>query len=226
MSSTPPVRSVKDQIADRLRGELLSGQHAPGTPLREERLAHRFRVSRGPIRQVLQQLQDEGLLIARRNCGMTVAPPLPDAVRGLLLPMRVQIETFALRSCFSGDLQPLLREWKRLLGPLRLACEEGDRAAVFEGDMDFHRELLVRAGLQDLQPLWTQIINKTTIFYEHDTLAEEDLPVIHEVHVALLRALEGGDEEAAVTALTQHILNGEFNQEIHRRWHRDKCQPR
>jgi DNA-binding GntR family transcriptional regulator len=174
----------------------------------------------------LQQLQDEGLLLAKRNCGVTVAPPLPDAVRGLLLPMRVQIESFALRSCFSGDLEPLLQEWRRLLGPLRLACEEGDRAAVFEGDMDFHRELLVRAGLADLLPLWTQIINKTTIFYEQDKLAEEDLPVVHEAHVALLRISGEGDEEAAVTALTQHILNGEFNQEIHRRWLQDKRRPR
>jgi DNA-binding GntR family transcriptional regulator len=219
---TTPVKSVRDQIANRLRSELLSGQHPPGTPLREECLAERFGVSRMPIRHVLQQLADEGLLLAKRNCGVTVAPPPPDAVRGLLMPIRVQIETFALRACFAGSLEPLLREWQRLIGPFKLACAEADRPAVFERDMDFHRALLVEANLADLLPLWTQIINKTTAFYEHDDLPAEDLPIIYEVHVALLDTIRASDVDIAVTALTQHILNGEFNQEIHRRWQQAK----
>ena len=174
MPATTPVKSVRDQIIERLRGELVSGRHAPGTPMREEGLAERFGVSRMPIRHVLQQLVDEGLLLAKRNCGVTVAPPPADAVRGLLIPVRVQIETFALRACFSRSPDPLLREWQRLLGPFRLACEEADRPAVFERDMDFHRALLAQADLADLLPLWTQVITKTTAFYEHDRLPKDD----------------------------------------------------
>ena len=223
MAATTPLKSVRDQIVSRLRGELQSGHYPPGTPLREQPLAERFGVSRMPIRHVLQQLIDEGLLVAKTNCGATVAPPPPDAVRGLLMPMRVQIETYALRVCFAGATGPLLLDWQRLLGPFRLACEEGDRTAIFERDMDFHRALLLRADLGDLLPLWTQIINKTTAFYEHDRLAREDLPVVHEVHVALLDAFRAGDVEAAVAALSEHILNGEFNRRIHRRWHEAKA---
>ena len=223
MPPATPVRSVRDQIVNRLRGELLSGQHAPGTPLREEGLAERFEVSRMPIRHVLQQLVDEGLLLAKRNCGVSVAPPAPDAVRGLLMPIRVQIETFALRACFADSPAPLVQDWQRLLGPFRLACEEGDRPAVFERDMDLHRALLVRAGLADLLPLWTQVVNKTTAFYGHHRLADEELPVVHAAHAALLDTFRGGDVETAVTALTQHITNGEFNRAVHRRWHQAKA---
>jgi len=194
--------------------------------MREESLAERFGVSRMPIRNALQQLVHEGLLVAKRNCGVTVAPPPPGTVRGLLMPIRVQVETFALRACYAGSLEPLLREWQSLLGVFRLACEDGDRPAIFERDMDFHRALLVQADLANLLPIWTQIINKTTAFYEHDKLADEDLPVVHEVHVALLDTFRAGDVEAAVTALTQHILNGEFNREVHRRWHQAKSRRR
>ena len=218
MPATTPVRSVRDQIVNCLRGELLSGQHAPGTPLREEGLAERFGVSRMPIRNVLQQLVHEGLLVAKRNCGVTVAPPPPDTVRGLLMPIRVQIEVFALRACFANSPERLGQEWQRLLAPIRLACETADRPAVFAADMDFHRALLVQANLGDLLPLWTQIINKTTAFYEHDQIAEDDLPVVHAVHAALLDVFRAGEVEPAVSALTEHILNGEFNRRVHRQW--------
>ncbi len=219
MPITQPVLSIADQIATRLRAELMAGSFKPGDALREEQVAERFGVSRHPVRKVFQQLALEGLLVARRNCGVTVAPPPNDAVRGLLLPMRVQIETYALQSCFDRLTRPALEEWRGQLGPFRLACEEGDRAAVFERDMDFHRNLLLEADLGDLLPLWTQIINKTTAFYEHDRLGKGDLPIVYEVHVALLDVFERRDVDAAVVALSEHILNGEFNQRIHRRWH-------
>ena len=44
-----PVVSVAEQIAVRLRGELLSGHYRPGEPLREEQVAQRFGVSRHPV---------------------------------------------------------------------------------------------------------------------------------------------------------------------------------
>ena len=62
-------RSIGEQITSRLRGELMGGRYAPGTPLREEVLAHRFGVSRMPIRNALQQLVHEGLLVAKRRRG-------------------------------------------------------------------------------------------------------------------------------------------------------------
>ncbi|MFO0878164.1 MAG: GntR family transcriptional regulator [Gemmataceae bacterium] len=218
MSHVRPVQTVADQIATRLRAELHAGRFKPGEPLREEQVAERFGVSRHPVRKVFQQLALEGLLLARRNCGVTVASPPNAAVCELLMPMRVQIETYALRTCFDRLTRPVLQEWREALLPLRLACEAGDNAALFERDMDFHRSLLLRAGLDDLLPIWTLIINKTTSFYEHDLLSKEMLPAVHEVHTALLDVFAQGDVDAAAAALSDHILNGEFNKRVHRRW--------
>lgn len=220
------VKNIREQVAGQLRGELLCGLYRAGDPLREELLAERFGVSRMPIRQVLQQLVHEGLLVAKRNCGVTVAAPPPDAVRELLIPMRIMIETYALRVCIGTLNEEDFRQWELVLGRLRLACEGGDYAASVERDFDFHRWLLQRAGLQDLLSLWTMVITKTHSFYEHHKIKVEDLPIIYLVHVALMDLFRAGDVETAVEALRQHILNTEFNQRIHRRWRERKVRRR
>lgn len=222
MISLPPVWSVAEQMATQLRGEVLSGGFRIDEPLREVSLARRFGVSRATVRKVLQELVQEGLLVAKRNCGVTVAPPPSDTVRELLIPMRVTLETYALRACFDELSADDFRVWSRLLGQLRLACEEGDHSAVLERDFDFHHALLLRAGQSDLVPLWKQLLTRTMSFYEHARLSVEELPSVHAVHVALLDVFRSGDKEAAVEALAEHIRNGEFNAKARGRWRKNK----
>src|SRR5438128_11150342 len=90
------IRTVREQITDRLRDDILSGRLAEGERLHEAKLAERFGVSRGPIREVLAQLTHEGLLEAKPNCGVKVAPSDCDSVRDLIVPIRRVIDTSAL----------------------------------------------------------------------------------------------------------------------------------
>lgn len=214
------LEGVTEQIASRLRGEIMSGQLAAGEPLREERLAERFGVSRMPIRDVLRQLVHEGLLVAKLNCGVTVAHPVSEAIHELLMPMRVQIETYALKRCFAELSSDDFQKWDRSLQRLKLACDDGDRAAMQQLDFEFHESLLRLAGLDEVIPIWRQVLHRTESFYQHKSLEARQLPVVHAVHEALLKVFRSGDRRAAVSALTEHILNGEFNQRIHRLWKR------
>src|SRR6516162_8179993 len=60
------------QVAETLRNLILSGRVAPGTQLVESRLASRFGVSRGSIREAIWELIDQGLLINRPYAGAFV----------------------------------------------------------------------------------------------------------------------------------------------------------
>ena len=79
-----PVRSVREQIVDTVRAEVLAGAWRNDEPVREQALAKRFGVSRGPIRDVLQQLSREGVLIYRPNKGVRVNRPPAETERQLL----------------------------------------------------------------------------------------------------------------------------------------------
>ena len=72
MIQSDVYRTIREQIADRIRADVLSGRIEPGTSLREVLLAKKYGVSRAPIRDALLQLSQEGLLVAKPNCGVKV----------------------------------------------------------------------------------------------------------------------------------------------------------
>lgn len=220
------LQTIHDQITARLRSELLCGRLEPGQPLREASLADRYGVSRATVRQAFGQLVQEGLLVAKRNCGVRVAPPPEESVRDLLIPMRVMIEVYALRAAMPALASgPPDAEWARSLRRLQEACAEGDLAAVIERDFDFHRCLLVVGGQAELVPLWTTLLTKTHSFYRHQELAADDLPAVHAMHARLLDLFRAGDEPAAVAALSEHIHNGAFNERVRQDWFASKPRP-
>lgn len=59
-------------VADRIRSAILSGEHAPGARLHEQRLCERLGVSRTPVRAALQALAGDGLLDHAPNRGYSV----------------------------------------------------------------------------------------------------------------------------------------------------------
>jgi GntR family transcriptional regulator, rspAB operon transcriptional repressor len=213
------VKSVREQIIERLRGELLSGQLTPGTPLREEGLAERFGVSRMPVRNALQQLVHEGLLVAKRNCGVTVAAPPVAIVNDLLTPLRVQIETYALRLCLPRISAPQFDRLHGILDEMGVACRRKDDAAVIDADFAFHQILLTTAGLDEIVPVWKGVTARMRDYHIRGNRTHSDYGFIPFVHERLLDVFRAGNLETAVQALTSHIENGEFNRQAITDWY-------
>jgi DNA-binding GntR family transcriptional regulator len=69
------VPGLADEIAYRLRTDILEGRLQLGAPLRHEQLATRFGVSRTPIREALHKLQATGLVELVPNRGAVVRTP-------------------------------------------------------------------------------------------------------------------------------------------------------
>ena len=72
MPTETVFRTMREQIVEYIRKDLLAGDLKAGDPLREKELAERFGVSRGPVRDALLQLTQEGLLVARPHRGVVV----------------------------------------------------------------------------------------------------------------------------------------------------------
>ena len=105
-------------LLDRIRGLVLSGELAPGTPLSEVYLAQEFDVSRTPVREVLKQLQNEGLVEIRPKVGTFVREPT----------RREIVELFQLKESLEGLAAGLLAQRGRVaeLDVLERNIEESD----------------------------------------------------------------------------------------------------
>lgn len=222
MSATMISHTIVEQVADSLRAELLAGEHSAGTPLREEELATRFGVSRHPIRKVLQQLTMEGLLTSKANCGVVVADFTTEHIRGLLTPMRQQLELYALRLALP-KLEPSHRaEWERVLTKMRHAADDQNPQEVLRQDTAFHQLILTAAKLDEYVPVWQGIYCRMREYHAQGNSKLDDLRVVAFVHERLLESFFSGDEEQAVADLNSHLENGEFNLKTKQAWKRQQ----
>ena len=65
-------RTLRESVADEIRMKIINGELVPGARIVEQELASEFGISRGPVREALRQLEEEGLVEYARNAGCSV----------------------------------------------------------------------------------------------------------------------------------------------------------
>lgn len=128
-------------IARQLRRAIGDGELAPGQQLNEMELSRSLGVSRGPLREAMQRLTQEGLLLSVRNRGVFVIEVTDDDVRDLYLA-RNAVELAAAARVIAGDPEAGADRLLEKVDEMSAAIERGDTAALTEADVAFH-ELLV-----------------------------------------------------------------------------------
>ena len=196
-----PVRSVREQIADTLRSEVLSGAWSNDAPLREHTLAERFGVSRGPIRDALLQLSQEGVLLYQPNKGVRVNTPPSEDERQLLQSMRREMEAFCLKRCIDELTETDDKQLEGNLTDLSRACELGDLSAIADNDLALHRYLVRRAS-PELEAVWLSITSRLLMDYSRIDRFDE---IVAE-HTAIVQAVRERNLVAAQKALNANII--------------------
>jgi DNA-binding GntR family transcriptional regulator len=207
VNAAPPlVFSLREQIANQLRNDVLSGRLAEGERVSELELVERFGVSRTPIREALQQLTHEGLLEGRPNSGVKVAHRPPDAIRELVVPIRRSVETFALRAFFKDVGEFDFQTWDEILAKLRAACEARDYAKIAEYDIEFHRSIIRRAHQRDLESIWSSLVARVRSHFWQTQCRDYFDPIeIYEEHARIVEIFRKGNIDEAVKALEDNI---------------------
>ena len=71
-------KTLREEVVDFLRLRILRGEIKPGERIVESEVANYFNISRGPVREAVRQLEQEGLLAYQRNKGCLVKVLSPD----------------------------------------------------------------------------------------------------------------------------------------------------
>lgn len=77
---SPRQPILSDEVYQTMHDLIVSGEFPPGSELHDQQLSERFGTSRTPVREALNLLEAERLVVVRPQSGTTVAPISPEAV--------------------------------------------------------------------------------------------------------------------------------------------------
>ena len=133
-TSTPTTKADKNRtltecVNEALRRDIISGAHRPGEKLRIEHLKKYYSIGPTPLREALQRLSADGLVIAIGNRGFTVAPLDAEELRDLNIA-RTALEIQAVRlSIENGDA-----DWEAAVVGAAYRLSKSDALLKTKGD--------------------------------------------------------------------------------------------
>lgn len=157
--------TVSDVAYARIRADILFGHLAPGERLRLDASSRRYGASVSTMRELLNRLASEGLVLAEGQRGFQVAPVSPSEFREVGA-LRLLLETHALTQSFaSGDL-----DWEArvVAAHHKLSVTEGrmiegagaDPVSWKQCDREFHQALISACGSNVLMAAHSSVYDK------------------------------------------------------------------
>ncbi|MBS1798412.1 MAG: GntR family transcriptional regulator [Acidobacteria bacterium] len=148
--------TLSQNIAERLVEAIVSGKLIAGVRLNESELSRQLQVSRAPIREALNQLQEQGLVVHHPRRGMFVVS-LSDSDIFKIQQLRVALESEALLLC-RENLTPANE--RRLVAQLEKMEKAGDSISSLEAvrlDIAFHQTIWSQSDNQYLERILTSL---------------------------------------------------------------------
>ena len=199
-------RSTAAIIADRLRDAITRGAFRPGTQLGEVDLASRLGVSRGPLREAMQRLVQEGLLRGERHRGLFVVELGIDDIRDIYAA-RLAVEQAAARMVLRGEREAAVIALTVAQQAIVTSAAEGDPVRLADADQDFHTTLVRLSGSLRLQRMAQTLLAETRMcLIALQATGPEPQRLVME-HQALLDAVEDGDENGLIALLSEHLAD-------------------
>ncbi len=187
-----------------LRNEIVTLVRKPGDAILERSLAEEYGVSRTPVREVLRQLAEEGLVAVYPNAGTFVARiPAGDLEEAIVIRNALE-EASAKLAAERADEAARMRIDAALQATAQ-AARLGDREAFHVADESFHAEI---SGASGFPGIWrvAQQVKVQLDRYRRLTLPEEGRMLrIVEEHAAIFEAIGRADPTAAASAMTLHL---------------------
>lgn len=209
-SEHPAARQQAEDVGlrtQRMYQQIVSGltEHriAPGTRLREEKLAGLFDVSRTQVRKVLQRLELEGLVERQPRRGVSVVAPDRDETREIFEARRL-IEPWVVARLCSHCSRKSALGLRRILREEQQAHEEGDRRSAVRLSGEFHRALAQAAGNRAVAKTIDELTLRTCLAILANQ-APTGATCRDDEHGRIIEAIERGDTRLATRLMVSHL---------------------
>ncbi|GAA13722.1 GntR family transcriptional regulator [Gordonia alkanivorans] len=199
--STPAI------IARKLHNAIANGDFPPGSQLTESGLAADLGVSRGPLREAMQRLTAEGLLVSHRNRGLFVVSMERDDIRDMYVA-RTAVERAAVQQVIARGESEAVAALDEAVEAMRAFVDEPNGAGMAEADMGFHQTLVELTESQRLSRLHETILVETRMCLRAMRGTYSSGKERIDEHQALVDAIAAGDSAKADALMIEHMADG------------------
>lgn len=197
-----PRTTLSDTVYEVLRRAIIEQALKPGMRLPEDTVGDQFGVSRTIVRHALVRLENEGLVVTRRNRGAFVAEPSFEEAK----------QIFEVRRCLETEVIRILvdRLPEKAFDELESHVRNEESARGRDGPVsirlagEFHILLARLTGNLVLSRYVSEVVLRCSLIMSLYARAHSTECAVDE-HRQIIRALRDRDAEAAIRIMQHHL---------------------
>ena len=200
-------RPTAQLIADQLREQIVQGVFTPGEQINESVLAAQLRTSRGPVREALQRLCQEGILVSRRNRGVFVLELTTKDVKEIYA-VRQAVESTAADALLDAgpkQVKETSQALKSIIKDMAKQVAVSDWQAISRLDMQFHTTFVAGTANTRLIRIYETLAAESRMCILNLAVSYPRIDALVQEHQNLLDLLEAGDREELHKAIARHM---------------------
>ncbi|MBP1133816.1 DNA-binding GntR family transcriptional regulator [Arthrobacter sp. PvP023] len=200
-------KAAVSDVYSSMRASILEGEIAPGTRINIDAVSRSLGVSQTPVREVLQRLEGDNLVVYNPGRGYSTTPLLDLAELRSLFEFRLLVEPWAARSAAVDRLANPSAALEKEITAFRSAMTSaGDlRQDLVAHDTRFHDTILAAAGNTVVRHAFAQTHCHLHTFRLYP--ADVDGAITVAEHSAVREAIKACQPEQAEAAMAEHIRN-------------------
>ena len=204
-------KTVVETVTDFLRKSIISGKLKPGEKINSKEIIDELGISVIPFREAVRTLENEGMIVSHPGRGSWVAD----------VSHRDLEETFEMREMmeiFAIDLiQKKEKDGYDIKTDLKAMAQDENTEKMGGGFCyNFHTELIRLADNEKLSYLYNTLSNSICRYQSLSSAIRDELSVMDELHLPILKPLIKGDYKKAKKEIRSHLkkLKKEIEEQI------------
>lgn len=198
-------KPLVDVAYELIKRAIVAGDLLPGVYLREVDIARQMGTSRGPIREALTRLDQEGLTFSHPFRGTVVLETSNEEMEEVFVPARRTIELFAAMNAHKQFKEAQYLVLEKYIEDMSEASLRDSVDEITEMDIAFHSFIVENATSPSVRALWNNIVSKIHARMIYQGMHHEYLSTVVAEHTAYLELIKEGDSERIVQHLQSHV---------------------
>lgn len=199
--------TLREQLLETLRYAIISGKISPGGKLVEAHIAEQLGVSRGPVREAIRQLVEEGLVEHISYRGTLVKTLTLEDIEEIY-SFRILLESFAFRLVWSKRTPEFFEELEARHQALQETIFKKDKQEAIKQELDLHGVVYEYANHKILMDTWKMLRARIHFYFTVHQTAHQRAGALLNAHDDYVELAKGEQLEPMLREIEEHMQRG------------------